>query len=76
MPHWASRLTLEILKVRVERLNALTESDAIAEGIVPSDLLDSVGTFKILWNRINAKRGFPWEADPWVWRLEFQKIVG
>jgi hypothetical protein len=78
MPRWASRITLEIIAVRVERLNEISEADAIAEGV----LIDGIGSpggpmrvsqraFKIFWQAINGPES--WAANPWVWVIEFRK---
>ena len=79
MPRWASRITLEITGVRVQRLREISEEDAKAEGIKrvhPEKEL--LGEYKIgyreLWNSINAKRVFGWDANPWVWVLEFRRV--
>ena len=76
MPRWASRITLEITGVRVERLNAISEADAIAEGCqcagVPASLTN-VGAFAKLWESINGPGS--WDANPWVWVVEFRRIV-
>lgn len=84
MPRWASRLTLEITDVRVERLQEISEEDAIAEGIdgpmcqqflktSPSrhDLRPAaVHGFAGLWGQINGD--LSWRANPWVWVIEFK----
>jgi hypothetical protein len=73
MPRWASRITLEVVGVRVERLREITEQDAISEGMLtlgPS----SRERFEKFWDSINAKRGLEWGANPWVWVIEFKKI--
>lgn len=80
MPRWASRLTLEILSVRVERLQAITEADAVAEGVAVEQAgiersfgeAIALAQFRILWDQINGKRA-PWASNPWVWRVEFKQ---
>ncbi|MDQ9409497.1 hypothetical protein [Serratia marcescens] len=80
MPRWASRITLEITAVRVERLNDISEEDAKAEGVAPSqhiitpaEALYRVGFLK-LWQSIY---GFDsWNANPWVWVIEFRRVGG
>jgi hypothetical protein len=79
MPRSASRLTLEITAVRVERLHAISEDDAQAEGISERTRLPGhepmyAMTFAKLWDEINAKRGHPWSSNPWVWIIQFQKV--
>jgi len=75
MPRWASRIMLEIVSIRVERLQDISEADAFAEGISGGDWLgDPVGEFKKLWNSINEKRGFGWWTNCWVWVIGFKKL--
>jgi hypothetical protein len=80
MPRWASRLTLEVTEVRVQRLQEISEEDAKAEGAEPALLLGKMvgGSpdmsrrgFAKLWNSINEKRGFGWGANPWVVAVTF-----
>lgn len=89
MRRWMSRITLEVLDIRIERLQAITEEDARAEGVSPSDAavvfddkskIDASlsgtarGAFACLWDSINGKRA-PWSSDPWIWRIEFRKVA-
>lgn len=75
MPRWASRLTLEITDVRVERLNEISDEDAIAEGVqcagVPASLTNR-GAFAKLWESINGPGS--WAANPWVWAITFKRV--
>lgn len=81
MPRWASRITLKIVSVRVERLQEISESDAKAEGVVNAGPFDGRPghihreLFQELWNTINGK-SHPWDANPWVWVVEFEKYDG
>jgi hypothetical protein len=82
MPRAASRITLEITGVRVERLQDISEDDALAEGcsstaIVHEDGEDYTGhyaseEYQDLWESINGPGS--WEANPWVWVVEFKRL--
>ena len=114
MPHWASRITLEITGVRVERLQEMPAEDILKEGIelpesgigcdIPSppdayenwpeekreewikgqaratyfarcaDVQMCFEAFEKLWDSINAKSGYGWSANPWVWVIEFKRV--
>jgi hypothetical protein len=70
MPRWASRIMLEILNVRIERVQDISESDAIAEGALiayPQMQHNPQAAFATLWDEINFSRGFGIEVNPWVW---------
>jgi hypothetical protein len=71
MPRWASRITLEITGVRVERLNSISNADAMAEGCVASERESESDAFHNLWESINGLGS--WGANPWVWVIEFNK---
>lgn len=81
MPRAASRITLEITGVRVERLQDISEADARAEGAPPLDPhwpipADGRGThasgFRSLWEQINGPDS--WKANPWVWAINFKRV--
>lgn len=77
MPRWASRITLEITSIRVERIQDITEADAIAEGIKYNPDGNAAyhrWTFSNLWDSINAKRGYGWDINPWCWVIEFKRV--
>ena len=63
-----SRITLEVTSVRVQRLQDISHEDGKAEGF------DSLDGFALLWDRINAKRGYGWQANPYVWAVEFRAV--
>ncbi len=76
MPRWASRITLEITGVRVERLQDISEENAEAEGCTGDHRadrdLDAAQEFRSLWDSINGKRA-SWTSNPWVWVIEFKR---
>ena len=75
MPRWASRITLEITGVRVERVQDISEKDAIAEGAAfRKDEDGELDAFNNIWDIINEKRGYSWDNNPWVWVIEFKKV--
>ena len=109
MPKAAARIFLQVADVRVERVQEITDDDALNEGIpdngwFPMDKVycprcqgegligaldpDSLGFMEIdcpdcirpsqrfanLWNNLNAKRGYGWDKNPWVWVYAFRRI--
>ena len=77
MPRGYSRLMLEVVGARVERVQDISETDAIAEGMqspgIPAATTNRAA-FARLWDEINGARGYGWEANPWVWVVEFKKV--
>lgn len=74
MPRWASRITLEITDVRVERLQDISEEDARAEGlpITMDPYHGHKAIFPVYWDSINRRA--PWSSNPWVWVIEFKRL--
>lgn len=83
MPRWASRIALEITGVKVERVQDISDDDAIAEGVwtaapelMASEMNKSyIGAYRQLWDSINLSRGFGWESNVWVWAISFKRIT-
>lgn len=79
MPRWASRILLEVTGVRVERLQDISEADALAEGVTVTPChprhADRMGrnTYRDLWESINGPGS--WDANPWVWVIEFKRVT-
>lgn len=80
MPRWASRITLEVTDIRVERLQDITEPDAKAEGVTPlknpHGVVGAYGHrlgFAVAWDSLNEKRA-TWESNPWVWVVDFKRV--
>ena len=83
MPRWASRITLEITGVRVERVQDISATDALAEGIAedlrigvmsePTQPDDYIAAFSTLWDSV-TKRGFGWDSNSYVWVVEFKRV--
>ena len=88
MPRWASRITLEIVSVHVERLQDISQDDARAEGITDGGCIncgdpepckctmpmpDARESYCHLWGRINGPDS--WLKNPWVWCVEFKRIT-
>lgn len=100
MTKLAARLRLEIIDVRAQQVQDISEEDAIAEGVerhpnehlskftgcpawtdyqIKSPLaatMNARGSFRTLWDSINAKRGFGWDSNPWVFAYTFKVLEG
>ncbi|MBC5078961.1 ASCH domain-containing protein [Klebsiella quasipneumoniae] len=87
MPRWASRILLEITDVRVERLNAISQEDAQAEGMELAgwrptysdpdsggEVMTPYDNFAELWSSIYGDES--WKANPWVWVISFKRVEG
>ena len=85
MPRWASRITLKITDVRVERLQEISDDDCEAEGIKQRWTCINPGTgtyahdndvrddYRKLWSDING--AYSWTANPWVWVVSFERVM-
>jgi len=87
MPRRASRILLEVVSVRVERLQDISDADAKAEGVIwddagqywqPSEDINcpccfAYGAYAELWESINGPKS--WDANPWVWVVEFRRVT-
>lgn len=89
MPRWAARIIIEVTGVRVERIQDISDADAIAEGIRRFDETagqsvytwygvdrstdrNPIGAYRTLWESIHGPGS--WDANPWVWAVEFRRI--
>jgi len=74
MPREAARIFLRVANVRVERLQAITYDDCLREGLWDYGTdVETLAAFQELWQSLNAKRGYGWEINPWVWVIEFER---
>jgi len=97
---WASRITLEITGIKVERLQDISPADATHEGIGiyagfevqcaegyeggigyrnyyiedDYDLNSPIDSYKTYWDSLNAKRGYSWDTNPFVWVISFKEV--
>lgn len=90
MPRWASRITLEIINVRVEKIQEISEEDAKKEGMIQSEhgwywggdtgpeedrcLSSARMAFANLWNKTTTKEKISWYSNPWVWVIDFKVV--
>lgn len=89
LPRWASRITLIVTDVRVQRLQEISSGDAAAEGVehdsdgwrdyqMPGTqcCANARASFRTLWDSLNADRGYGWEANPWICAITFEPKRG
>ena len=90
MPRWASRIQLEIVSVRVERLQDISDADIVAEGIDMEALAESQDRYDIVckgsgasgratertaWRELWESTGGDWDANPWCWAITFKRVA-
>lgn len=90
MPRWASRILLEIVSVRVERLQDISDADIVAEGIDMDALVDAQDRYDIAckgsgasgratertaWRDLWESTGGDWDANPWCWAFTFKRVA-
>ncbi len=79
MPRSVARLFLRVTDVRLERLQDISEGDAIEEGLdnaadyTPEQ---NIARFAAFWDSFSVKRGYGWDINPWVWAYTFERIKG
>lgn len=77
MPRWASRLTLTVTDVRVQRLQEISGEDCLAEGaceaaflpLTDQDAEEAREAFRSLWTSLHGPDA--WDANPWICALTF-----
>lgn len=77
MPRWASRFTLKVISARPERLQSISMTDIVKEGLVKNlyDFRPATAAFaawEALWVQLNGRQS--WDENPWLWRIEFDVI--
>jgi len=72
MPEWLARLRLTILEIKIQRTSWITDEGALAEGTEVAPGQRPRAAFIELWDSINKDRGFPFSADPWVYKIKYE----
>jgi len=90
MPRWASRITLEITGVRVERLQGISDTDIEAQGIDMAALAEAQERYDVIakdgnasgrptlrsaWRDLWESTGGDWDANPWLWAISFRRVT-
>ena len=74
MPKHLTRIWLEITNIRVERVQDINVDDCFAEGVSTQQATHAQPYFTAIWDSLNAKRGYGWDKNPFVWCISFKKI--
>lgn len=75
MPRAAARIWLEVINVHIEKLQEITYDDCLREGMWDHGTdVDTLAAFQELWQSLNAKCGFGWTFNPWVWVVDFKEV--
>lgn len=76
MPRWASRITLEVTGVRVERLREISDEDSLSEGLYPTSTGLYPGSPRAAYRKLSEQINGPglWDANPWVWVVQFRRV--
>jgi len=80
MPKEFARIYLRVTGVRAERIHEITVSDIRAEGLTSMGVFAgdheiAIKEWELLWNKLNAARGYGWDKNPWVWVYTFERIT-
>lgn len=90
MPRAASRILLEVVSVRVERLQDISDAEIVAEGIDMEALAESQDRYDIVckgsdasgratersaWRDLWESTGGDWDANPWCWAITFKRVA-
>jgi hypothetical protein len=80
MPRWASRLALLVTLTRLERLQSIADEDLVREGRMwcetggPAASDGDKAGFARWWDEVHARPDSKWDANPWVWAVEFERL--
>lgn len=74
MPKAAARIFLRVKEIDLASVQDISEADALKEGVIPENGTGR-NAFRILWDQINGKREFGWFMNPWIWVIEFERVL-